>query len=547
MSTIDLLTRVLDVLAPGRLHVASGNLTIDEQWVIPFPSRDTPRHQSKEAAWFDPSLKHVLPNSPRGDLRESLLYYALRDGSYNPGKRDPEELKQILGSSLSTTDSDQRFLRKALLDHWNVRSKTKLRDGSGTSMLYPAHPWMAISFDRGNYKMFNSRILCFLCRKDDGSLDEELLADIYGLLNGKDGDQDVLDAILQHEAHLKDPEWVKGTASAATVFSKYREDFLSSLAPERYLDAAGKPRVFAPEALTLFQEDARTILSQSKSGLTRKQRLYLFASVLYLHLGLYLYRAGHYYNNTARQFYQWWHTRQGELPAPPRFDGVLEFRIPSGTSVSKRDACVRSFETLHRHQLGYLPIHFAALNLADHVCHHVNVGRVLDYQDLYRFTSNDPQFADRFDLACKAMAAQYLLLEEVPVDDVCARVNTAQPGLLLVEDAYCKTNGKRVSKDWQQLANMLLRQGTEGLIGAQRQPVCFEAGQDLLILLVRLACGNHNHAVPYTDFVQRLRQYGLQPQSQPDDSEALARKLDQLNLLRKHSDSGESTYVQFEG
>jgi len=49
--------------------------------------------------------------------------------------------------------------------------------------------------------------------------------------------------------------------------------------------------------------------------------------------------------------------------------------------------------------------------------------------------------------------------------------------------------------------------------------------------------------MPFRQFLDELRRYGLEPQSR-DEQERLADTLRALNLLEKHSDAGEAMYVK---
>ena len=86
-----------------------------------------------------------------------------------------------------------------------------------------------------------------------------------------------------------------------------------------------------------------------------------------------------------------------------------------------------------------------------------------------------------------------------------------------------------------------MTRGGRGIFATRGNVQYFEVGQDLLLLLTKLIAGDE--AIRYKDFLSRLADYGLAPQTREEEA-VLADVLRSLQLLEKFSDTGEAMYVK---
>jgi hypothetical protein len=208
--------------------------------------------------------------------------------------------------------------------------------------------------------------------------------------------------------------------------------------------------------------------------------------------------------------------------------------------VSKRDPCALAYQDVDARRLLALPANIATANIAQHIWAHL--GGAKSSRPLLRELSEAARADDvlraRFDAAAAGMTA--LIVDRSAKDPAIAR---ARPGLHALREAILAAAGRNdLRHRARDVVNQLAKRERGGLLHTNGSVVFFELDEVFLTLMVKLVC--RDDAVPLERFIAELEAYGLAPQHDTE-RERLTATLERLEMLRRYSDSGESTYVRY--
>jgi hypothetical protein len=495
---------------------------------------------AEESSLLD--LHHALPGRARGDQRELLISAIVRDAA--PAARSGRygELYDSLDEAgvLDVADAHQRgVLASVMREHYWVRPLT---GRESKAFVFPYHAAIPANFSqRGTYKMFRSNILLFLCW-DGSDIDPAPIDRLCSLLSDREG-LTLLDGVLLEAAERK--------AGEHAVTAIRAEDLLES-------DQAAKVRNFLsdgpllPHAHVRFRQD---FLATLEMPLPRHDLVEAAMLTLSLHLALYYYELAFLLGKGLDA------CMAASVAAGPSLDaaefpGALRFRVATSDARPVRydDPCAAAWRELDDRHLITLTPSIAVTNVLHAAWRSADAAAPArpDPRALARAMEADAELATVIDVAAGCMAAVYA--EHSGTPSTLMPHAGAEQGIFALRQVvtehlrrppHTKTHASTLHYRSRAVVNQLVKRPFGGSLIRTRGPVIFfELDEAFLYLLVRFVLERAGEdEVPYREFLDGLREYGLAPQS---DGEAiqLERVLERLGMLQRYSDAGEAVFVR---
>lgn len=480
---------------------------------------------------------HALPGRARGDQRERLISAIAEDAVTGAGHHDDSELWRALADPGRLPVSDERernVLAGVMQEHYWVRPEATGR-GMPKRFAFPFHAAIPANFPpKGQYKMFRSDILLFLCW-DGSDIDARPLEALCKLLSD-DEDFTLLDELLVDlvlDLAGKDaPERVEASQLLASNQAAKVRGYLASGA-------------FLQPSLDRFREDFMAALAMP---LPRHDRVEAAILTLSLHLGLYYYEIGYLLGTGLDAVTRKAAGLAEELSLP--FKGRLRFRVGTAGDrpVRQADGCAVAWRELDDHYLiSFLPNVITA-NLL-HNCWSAAAADVTSNPDpaaLAVALAADPELAELIDAAAGSLALLYADKEASASAPGLARLEMSEePGVHLLRSVIHGHLRGSLHYRSRAVVNQLIKRRFGGsLIRRRGRVFFFELDEDLLFLLVRFVLSRSPELeLPFREFLEGLAQYGLAPQDR-NEEEMLAAALERLGMLHRYSDAGEAMYVR---
>lgn len=523
-------------------------LTINEVEIV-LPKSNARSAKDRARDWQRRVLPDIIPDSVNADAPE----------------RTPFRLLYSLTSSTATKESIEDALRAELAPLETVfRAETQ-----GKKMMTLAFHVLAVKaaakaeFDAKGY---TERTLLLLCRKPDGSLDEEL---VMSLVEQFRRDPSELDLAQRTLVERLLPGWTPAQEPTFTL-------------PE----SARLPVVpFDPVAPELFQADVRTLISAKLPPADFFHQLNLLFT---LHLGLYQPRVATFLNPQMEHLY-----REMAEPDPRNLSdldtllGEFKQRHPFTESLSCRapDPELRKV-TLHTPErkcfedlantLSKFHFHILVLGQLRRLAEAYLANRwgqveawrkgELDSQtaeelartvrgphELLSRMCDDPEFAPFLHRAVTALAVRFVhnQISESSREEAFKTFQREPSGLHALRALYERYNiessrnaaASRAYRQGGQITSSLLQQGEYGLMKSrQRVGVYFELGAGILPLLLLLVVGAGREKIPVDEFWGRLAAYGLAFDN--SEREVVLGRLRAMGVYERYSDAGEAAYVR---
>ncbi|TDC88829.1 DNA phosphorothioation-dependent restriction protein DptG [Actinomadura sp. 7K507] len=537
----------LPAIAGAGVGLRDGSVTVDG-----IPALDIPRrvNQTRDE-WLRHEAPSVYPNVPRGQPRPTLLFGILQDSGTAAGERpfdsllDAELRKRLPGD----TTEKRSAVSDAMVEKFWYRSER-------VRYLLPLHSSLALGFrqsssrgGRMQYKMFRGSILPFLCSRA-GSIDEELIERMLQVFRGDD-DFTQLDREVLRIAGEISPE-TSGPSVRILLESDGTREALAKLE-----EAGG---AFCQASLDRFREDLAEVLTMQ---LPRRDLIDQITLLLALHLAIWLYRVSVVLSHQLDRIIE----SHAPEPAGTRpcsagctgdlascdLAGLMSFRVGSGgfRSAKVSDPCAGSYLELTSGFLVPLPVTIATANLAADALAAADGPelRSLDLPAVQRaLARGGEQLRDRFDAITRVLAIcrgaqQY---PAAPPQDKARFARIGTPGLYALREALLEARRSSMRNVGRDVVHQLVKEVAAGkLIQANGTRITFfEIDEAMLFLLVRLVC--KNQLVPFTEFLEGLRCYGLAPQNR-EEQRSLQEALERLGMFERYSDAAESAYVHHTG
>lgn len=501
----------------------------------------------------------MMPNVPRADVRERLLWWAIKDT--RPDTLPEAEMDAVLLEQLPDLmpggDADAReALAEALRERYTAGTKAPFLLPVQTDLAYGYdHTRHSRTGDRKrytNYRMFSGALLLFLTWDGTGP-DVQLLERLFEALNSEDGMTRV-DRLMLKAA--RDVSGVSGAAAAAEdLVTEHRTRVAEAL-------AAG---AFCQPQLDRFRRDLATLLD---TGLPRTDLTRAVTILISLHTCVLLYRIAVVQGGRldAAVAAAW------ELDTPAGLTtcacdrglegctlaGRMRFRV--GTAgfrpVSRRDPCHTSWLDVDRDHLLAMPATLITANLATRVWYALGgppqAGRP-DLDALAAALDSDGALRHDLNAGCAALAAvhhnahwgQTARAAKVPAPtlDELLQAAAAEPGLHALREDVRRSRRKDLRHQSRDIANQLMLHASGGILSRNGPVTYFEADEEVLTLLVRLIC--RDEQIEFGGFIAGLGAYGLAPQDETE-RDRLADALQRLGLMVRYSDAGEAAYVHYD-
>jgi hypothetical protein len=546
-ASIDLLQRELgsniavdgDVLLIGNARIQLPNFNVGKQ--KPDPLGD---------------LKHAFPSKAHGDAREKLLYMIVQDAS--PSGRPAKEsldvyFRRSVQDTVPVTDA---LARTVLADA--IRDAYWITPDSNTYPI-PYHSRIPLSFRLSSqtkggtlrdarYKLFPGRILPFMCWSGQ-QVDTAPIDALFDLLASEEGFS-VLDKLALAAARDASHGRPDRAESSVLVEKLENED------PEVY--AALKGGAFCPPTMQQFREDLLAVVSL-KDRLPRKDVIGMLTLLLSFELAIYYYRVSHVLGadvddvvRAAQDPADLAMTRESCTCNCPLEDcalaGRIKFRVGTGGDrpVSRQDPCVSAFADLDTRRLQPLVATIATANTLQAIWAQMGgqAGRPR-LKALATQIREDDHFRADFDLAAAGAACEIALATGLALTpDEAVRLARRKPGVFALQETMLASKRRDLKYRGRDVVNQLVKPKASGgiLIRTRGNVQFFEIDEDMLFLLVAVIC--RLEEMPFTEFLRRLRRYGLEPQDTQERS-VLADALERLGMLRRYSDAGDSNYVRY--
>lgn len=494
----------------------------------------------------------AMPSRPRGDAKERTFNLLIRDGISGADKiqestligKPGEDTNREFDQVAEIPESFRKVFGAILDDHYVIEAR------GGVRFLFPFQSLLPGTYEfYGRYKMFNGKILAFLCQPSEYSsgFNAPLIDRFYDLFNDS------------AQATLLD-ETVLGLARAAVPGAPERRASAETLIGKHYSTTGEGPGALMPEVHRQFQRDLDSVLAITR--LNHRDRVTYAINILYVHLALYFQRLAWLLEHEFRLAVSSLQDRTRDLDevfdcfesnwATSPFASTIQFRVSGGQPrpVSRADACVTAYEEQHRRQL-LLPANLSLLGAARQIGEAIaptaqvrgKSARDWTFAHMAQACREDSQFADAFNECLSEMAES--VVADRPLEertDIARQVALGSPGMEVFREAIVKTNRSALRRHGRDIVHALVHRGGRGYISKRGVNLFyFEIGQDLLLLLAKVIVGQQEK-MPFRVFLRHLRSYGFEPQNRKEE-DALAEALRVLNLLEKHSDAGEAMYV----
>ncbi|WP_415296877.1 DNA phosphorothioation-dependent restriction protein DptG [Cellulosimicrobium sp. SJTW-1] len=503
----------------------------------------------------------LFPNVARGDDRDKLLWQVIaeaRDEQASPSALLKDaELKRELSARLDLGPEASPVVSEALVGRFFNRKK-------GVRVLLPTHASLPLNYKHtsktgtpSRYRLYNGGLVPFLLWNGHGVARTPLIRLLDVVEN--EGEFTALDRkfldIARDGSAFPDLK-----ASAESLIVRYEEDLRADF------DRFGGP--FCQPSLDRFARDLETVLD---TDLPRPDKIHWLTLLLSLHVGIRLYRIA-----VVKGFELDRAVAAAACMDPPAeavvddhccsgdgsgrlekcaLAGRIRFRTGTGRyrPIRQRDGARTSWMDVDHRRLLDMPATLVTRTLASAAWEALGGGERaarMDVDALARALKADSDLRVSHGAACAAIAVihhsqwrQGATFEELL--DV-SRTSERRPGLHALRNEVRHMRRGDLRHQGRDIVNQLLLDvnvGSPGsLLSRNGSLTFFEVDEEMLLLLVRLTC--RDAQVPFTEFVEGLRAYGLEPQ---DDSElaALADALERLGLLARYSDSGEASFVHF--
>jgi hypothetical protein len=544
---IERLVASLPAIAEAGVGLRDGSVVVDG-----VPALRVPRKVSQTRdEWLRHEAPTVYPNVPRGQPRPTLLFGILQDSGTAAGERPFDRLLEAeLRERLPGDTTEKRSaISDAMVEKFWYRSER-------VRYLLPLHSSLALGFrqsssrgGRMQYKMFRGSILPFLCSRA-GGIDEDLIDRMLQVFQSDD-DFTQLDREVLRIAGEISPD-TSGPSVRILLESDGTRDVLARLE-----EAGG---ALCQASLDRFRKDLAEVLTMQ---LPRRDLIDQITMLLALHLAIWLYRASIVLSLQLDRIIEPRAPQSAGAPgcssgciadlAGCDLAGRMSFRVGSGgfRSAKISDPCVSSYLELTSGYLVPLPVTIATANLAADALAAAGGPeiRALDLPALHReLACGGQQLRDRFDAITRVLALcrgaqQY---PAAPLEDKERFARTGAPGLYALREALLEARRSSMRNVGRDVVHQLVKEVSAGkLIQANGTRITFfEIDEAMLFLLVRLVC--KQELVPFTEFLEGLRCYGLVPQNR-EEQRSLQEALERLGMFERYSDAAESAYVHHTG
>ena len=518
---------------------------------LPAPDQDDQKFEYWKLLGEGCLPTDAMPSRPRGDITEKTFNLLVRDGIDPRGgvlesgvignaAADPE---RTLDSVDWIDDENKKLFGRIMDDNFVLEVAQPTASTAGQRFLYPFQSLVPGEFKTNTqYKMFNGKILAFMCQPSTDGTPEfnmGLIQRFYDVFNSSDSltllDNTMLDVLSDS------CDQTSGHAKAEILITS-----------KRSYDPAEPPGALIEDAHEQFQTDLESVLSIGTAN--RNDTLTATMRIFYLHLALYFERLSYLLEEefdlavkATREptrlldpLNACFSTSRAESP----FVGRLRFRVQrTRPQASHRaDAYVTSWKDQDRRQL-LLPANLTVLEVARQVL--VFIGEPAErwtFATVVKRCRDDAATSTAFTEAMNLLALEVVSgCPQEDRDDIKKQVDAHAPPLAVFREALQKTNRSAQRRHGKDVVNALAKRGGHSYISQRGPNVFYELHQDLLLLLAKVIV--RNGKMPFNTFVQRLREYGFDPYS-ASEQDALADALKALDLLEKHSDAGEAMYVK---
>jgi hypothetical protein len=540
----------------------SGQLTVDGI-AIPLPPL-----YGENADLF--GIEGLLPTVPRADDRDKLLWRIFQEAhdGPTPDRWKPTPVDRELRQDRLAQKLQSRFADRDTRDAIALALEERFFSTKKVRMLLPVASVLPMNFAHSTgsgapsrYRMFSGELLPFLLWDANAERpDAELAQTLLDVISG-DADLTRLDLLFMEIAQesAREPDRSPDASALSTRYGPRLKDEMSR-----------RGGAFCQPSLDLFRRDLSTVLG---TAMPRQDKVAWLTLLVSLHVTARLYRLAVVMGSeldaaVASAAGVGAPGEAGVCPCGPTMAsidrlqscalaGVLKFRVGTGryAPVSLRDPCRTSYVTTDQHRLLSLPATLITANLAlrawaalDPVSDATRRG----LGGLAAAINTDASLRRAHDAACAAMTVlhhaahrgQTALAHELIE---ASRGPGGGPGIHALRQDVLKMRRLDLRHQSRDIVNQLMLQvntGAGSLVNRNGTIGYYEIDERLLVLLVRLTC--RDSALPFAEFVDALRAYGLSPQSTAE-RERLADGLERLGLLVRYSDAGESAYVHYTG
>lgn len=498
------------------------------------------RGKQRHRDWQRRVLDDCMPDSANADAPERTPFRILY------GFTEPLKPAQTLRAVLQGTD----------IEPLTPLFQVLTRHGKTVPVAFHVLSVKGAEKDEIESKGFREATFALLCRHPDGRLDEDL---ITALVERFRVDPSRLDLAQRTILERMQPNWTPAQSPQVLINDSLKD-------PIRPLD---------PVSCRLFQDDLRTLL---KTRLAPADFFHSLNLVLGLHLGTYQPRVAAQLNPKMdvllAEFAQSDPAHLERLSVLDRasaasqthpFKAQLDVRAPAAgmhRKVPHTDAVRVSFASLER-ELARLHFHLLLLVRLRQLARAFLQERGFDepqaaalcrtpFQFVQRM-QDDPEFDRYVHRASTALAVRFVhdQLGSQRHDAAWALLDSAPSGLhallrfyeIYNRDGARNKTSTRAHRQGISMTTSLLSQGEFGVIQTRRGlGSFFELGAGLLPLLLLLAVGADRDKLQVDRFWDRLADYGFA--FAPRERESVLRRLRDMGLYERFSDSGEASYVR---
>ncbi|GAB1779549.1 hypothetical protein PMEGAS67_50260 [Priestia megaterium] len=509
----------------NRISNTGGTVSWEEKkWSFKLPSIQKEYHER--------ILDDIFPFSPVPLKREEMWAGIINKILDSKAELSVKELlEQIPSHKLVNYDNNIELKERLdilLEDLYLIKSRSN-KSTKNTSYILPFHMNIIKNVKTGNIRKLDN-LFRLLLIDENGNVAADIFEDLVDLLNSVDSLTPLDNLILNV---LSD---ITNQSKEQKKTYKYNYDVQIE---------GGYP--FVQKQGQLFRRDMRRIIEMHVSNI---EKIRYFTILIGIHFSLYLIRVNYFVDDEVQTFFDAINGKKVHWKSITEhhtgFQNKLPFTFRELKTPLTSNPVVLHREMQQKLYIGY--INMVLIKMLRRIAQPV-LGKDATLKDIWSKMSNDEEFKVWIEYGMEMVTKSYLDIADLSSEDkemllkskkswpecfyeaVKRHYARKKPG-----DRIPNTTGYRVISHYTERGSSFSFLATKGGVGDY-----YAMGQELLILLVHLIV-KQGDKISYKNFLKEIKEYGFVPENNAEPE--LLKKLDEVGLLQKFSDSGDATYVR---
>ncbi|AWD68662.1 DNA phosphorothioation-dependent restriction protein DptG (plasmid) [Priestia megaterium] len=509
----------------GKISNIGDTITWEEKkWSFKLPSIQKEYHER--------TLDDIFPFSPVPLKREEMWAGIINKVLDSKAELSVKELlEQIPNHKLVNYDNNielKERLNILLEDLYLIESRSS-KSTKNTSYILPFHIDIIKNVKTGNIRKLDN-LFRLLLIDENGSVASDIFEDLVNLLKNVESLTPLDNLILNVLSDIKEQSKEQKKAY------KYEYD-VQIEGGYQFVQKQGQ----------LFRRDMRRIIEMQVSNI---EKIRYFTILIGIHFSLYLIRVNYFVDDEVQTFFgaingkdvYWKSITEHHID----FQNKIPFTFRDLKTPLTSNPVVLYREMQQKLYIGYINMVF--IKMLRRIAQPV-LGKDATLKDIWFEMSNDEDFKIWIEYGMEMVTKSYLEIGDLSSDDkemlLKSKKNWPECFHEAVKRHYARkkpsdripnTTGYRIINHYTERGSSFSFLASKGGVGDY-----YAMGQELLILLVHLIV-KQGDKISYKNFLKEIKEYGFVPESNAEPE--LLKKLDEVGLLQKFSDSGDAIYVR---